>query len=180
MVDLDSFQCTYHTHPGLCRRICLPRISDLHKPERKYGMTFSQTLTTTSIVQKTLLSVESPVNVVLTNWVHWNGTLGLNKNLTESTHFKRIFVLSTKTAPWGGFSSLSFIRIIGQLDKSLPQYDTGCCFLYVPFHFQNQKGRLCPAKRTFFKLRISLMLVGCRLVSFSIIKMGRYCGNTLQ
>ena len=33
---------------------------------------------------KTLLSVESPVNVVLINWVHWNGTLGLNKVFTLS------------------------------------------------------------------------------------------------
>ena len=33
---------------------------------------------------KTLLSVERPVNVVLINWVHWNGTLGLNKVFTLS------------------------------------------------------------------------------------------------
>ena len=31
---------------------------------------------------KTLLSVERPVNVVLINWLHWNGTLGLNKVFT--------------------------------------------------------------------------------------------------
>ena len=53
---------------------------------------------------KTLLSVERPVNVLLINWVHWNGTLGLSKNFTlpilalrenkKSLGFHQVFTLS--------------------------------------------------------------------------------------
>ena len=82
------------------------------------------------------------------------------QNLTLSTHFGRIFVLSTGctgTTPWRGFSSLSFIRIIGCWANHHNSMIQGVvAFMFFPI-FRTKKEDFVQQKRTFFKLRMTTL-----------------------